>query len=130
MALPEPGVVVERRRAFTQQDFDRFAALSGDHNPIHVDPGYAAATRFGRPVAHGMLLCSAIAGVIAEAFPEAVAESQSVMFPAPTYADEDMKILVTVRSAEGEKLSLDVEISDPHGRSTCTGEVRLRWDPR
>jgi len=42
----------------TQADFDAFAAVSGDDNPIHVDPEFSAHTRFGRTVAHGMLLYS------------------------------------------------------------------------
>ncbi|WP_235624091.1 MaoC/PaaZ C-terminal domain-containing protein [Mycolicibacterium goodii] len=33
-----------------------YAQLTGDHNPIHEDAEYAANTRFGRPVAHGMLV--------------------------------------------------------------------------
>jgi 3-hydroxybutyryl-CoA dehydratase len=33
-----------------------YAALTGDHNPIHEDAEYAALTRFGRPVAHGLLV--------------------------------------------------------------------------
>ena len=33
--------------AFAQDDFNRFAALSGDANPIHVDAAFAARTRFG-----------------------------------------------------------------------------------
>ena len=44
------------RRTFSQSDFDRFAALSGDDNPIHVDPEFAARSKFGRTVAHGMFL--------------------------------------------------------------------------
>jgi 3-hydroxybutyryl-CoA dehydratase len=33
----------------------RYAELSGDHNPLHVDPAYAARTSFGGPIAHGPL---------------------------------------------------------------------------
>jgi len=34
-------------------DFDRFARLTGDDNPIHCDPVFAATTHFGATVAHG-----------------------------------------------------------------------------
>ena len=43
-------------RALTQRDFDRFAALSGDHNPIHTDPAFARGSALGATVAQAMLL--------------------------------------------------------------------------
>jgi 3-hydroxybutyryl-CoA dehydratase len=33
-----------------------YAAMTGDHNPIHEDTDYAERTRFSRPVAHGLLV--------------------------------------------------------------------------
>ncbi|MEO0797625.1 MAG: MaoC family dehydratase [Pseudomonadota bacterium] len=46
---------------------DRFAAVSGDHQWIHVDPGRAAATPFGSTIAHGFLVLSLISQFRAEA---------------------------------------------------------------
>jgi acyl dehydratase len=45
-------------RCLAAKDFTDFAALTGDAHPIHYDPAYAASTRFGRCVAHGLLLTS------------------------------------------------------------------------
>ena len=42
--------------AISEADFALFAELTGDRHPIHYDTEYAKATRFGRPVAHGLLL--------------------------------------------------------------------------
>jgi acyl dehydratase len=36
-----------------QQTIDAYAAISGDYNPLHMDPEYAAATQFGGVIAHG-----------------------------------------------------------------------------
>lgn len=36
-------------------DVERFAVLSGDHSPLHVDARYARSTPFGRTVVHGAL---------------------------------------------------------------------------
>jgi acyl dehydratase len=56
-------------RSFTQADFDCFARLSGDDNPIHVDAEFSARSRFGRTVAHGLLLCSVLRGLIEKLAP-------------------------------------------------------------
>lgn len=37
----------------TQDGIDAYAELSGDHNPLHVDPAAAAASEFGGIIAHG-----------------------------------------------------------------------------
>ncbi len=34
---------------------DAYANVSGDHNPLHTDPAFAATTHFGRTIAHGMM---------------------------------------------------------------------------
>lgn len=44
----------------TQERIDRFAAATGDHQWIHVDPERAAAGPFGSTVAHGFLTLSMI----------------------------------------------------------------------
>ena len=75
-----------------QADFDRFALLSGDDNPIHVDADFAARTGFGRTVAHGMLLYGRVWALIASARPGARHVAQSLMFPAPAYADEELEV--------------------------------------
>lgn len=41
-----------------------FAALSGDYNPLHVDPAYAAGTDIGRPIAHGALLVAFVSRML------------------------------------------------------------------
>lgn len=75
-------------RAFTQREFDAFARLSGDDNPIHVDPEFSARTRFGKTVAHGALLCSVLRALCEKLAPGWRQARQDVMFPAPTYVGE------------------------------------------
>ena len=42
-------------KSVTQEKINRYAVSSGDHNPLHTDPKFAATTRFGGPV-YGMLV--------------------------------------------------------------------------
>jgi acyl dehydratase len=53
--------------AITQSMIDRFADLTDDHHYIHVDPVAAAQTQFGGTVAHGFLILSMIAKLLAAA---------------------------------------------------------------
>ena len=100
-----PGDRIEAIRTFSQADFDLFARLSGDDNPIHVDPAYAAASHFGRTVSHGMLLYTVFAGLmrrhgLGEA-PAGRQIGQTLMFPNPTFAGEPVRFAATVTAVEG-----------------------------
>lgn len=53
-------------RTVTQSEVDAFADLTGDHNPIHVDPDFARGTPFGGTIAHGYLTLSLIVPTMAE----------------------------------------------------------------
>ncbi|MFC6657836.1 MaoC/PaaZ C-terminal domain-containing protein [Roseibium salinum] len=85
------------RASFTwiprQADFDAFARLSGDDNPIHVDPDFSARTRFGRTVSHGMLLYTRVHAHLQELYPGRAHKLQTLMFPNPAYADEELTFL-------------------------------------
>lgn len=49
-----PGSMALRTRSFSTDDQLAFARLSGDYNPIHLDPIAARRFLFGQPVVHGM----------------------------------------------------------------------------
>jgi len=115
--------IIQEQKTFSQAEFDAFARLSGDDNPIHVDPEFSARTRFGRTVAHGMLLYSVLCGTISRHFPGAVQLSQELMFPAPTYADEPMTIQLELLAQDGPQLRLRTELRNPAGEATLTGET-------
>ena len=115
---------------FSQADFDRFAQLSGDNNPIHTDPDFSARTRFGRTVAHGLLLCSVLRGLIDKLVPGGRLTDQSMMFPAPTYAGEPMRFVVTVTSRSQGKatdhLNFELEVMRvDDGVVTCQGHGKV-----
>lgn len=113
-------------RVLTQSDFDAFAQLSGDDNPIHVDEEFSAKTRFGRTVSHGMLLATILRGLLDQLVPGARQVEQKLMFPSPTYTGDAMRFAVIRKSDDGRHVVADVScerIAD--GVITCAGEATL-----
>lgn len=93
-------------RAFRQTDFDAFARLSGDDNPIHVDAAFSAQTAFGRTVAHGMLLYTVLRGLVDRIAPGARQISQELMFPAPAFAGELIRFEARVTDEKAGRLAI------------------------
>ncbi|TFZ02818.1 acyl dehydratase [Ramlibacter henchirensis] len=52
-------------RTVTEADVVNFAGLSGDFHSLHMDETFAAGTPHGRRIAHGMLIVSMTAGLVA-----------------------------------------------------------------
>ena len=55
-------------KSITQERVDDYADASGDFNPIHLDQEFAAGTRFGRTIAHGMLVAASISEMMTASF--------------------------------------------------------------
>jgi acyl dehydratase len=66
---PAPGSRASLQRTFDEDDVRAFAALSGDHNPLHFDEGFARRTVFGRLIVHGGLTTSLFNALVAEQLP-------------------------------------------------------------
>lgn len=81
------GDTAQRTRTITEADIRAFATASGDENPVHVDPAYAANSRFGRVIAHGMLSASLISAILGNDLPGpgSVYLGQTLSFKAPVY---------------------------------------------
>lgn len=130
--VPSIGQKAEVRRTFAQSDFDRFAALSGDDNPIHVSPEFAARTKFGRTVAHGMFLYSAVCSLLGSDLPGpgTVQIAQELMFPSATYAGEEVTVQVQVSEIRPDEMvaELGTLLIRPDGSPGLQGRT-LVWLP-
>jgi acyl dehydratase len=115
--------------SFTQEDFDRFADLTGDNNPIHVDPEFSARTHFGQPVAHGMLLYSTICRVLSTQYPGPgiLQIKQDMMFQNPTYTQTEIRIKLEVIDFQSalQLAELSTVIGLPDGKLACNGSTTV-----
>ena len=69
-AMPRPPDAIKSdlpqlRRTLTQGQLEEYSEVSGDHNPLHLDPEFAAGTQFGGIIAHGMLTLALISEMLA-----------------------------------------------------------------
>ncbi|HUZ84822.1 MAG TPA: MaoC family dehydratase [Gaiellales bacterium] len=81
-----------------------FADVSGDRNPVHLDERYAASTRFGGTVAHGMLTAALVSALLGTELPG----------PGTVYLGQELRFRAPVRP--GERLRCEVEVTDVDAR--------------
>jgi acyl dehydratase len=107
-----------------------FAQLTGDDNPLHLDPDYAATTAFKRPIIHGMLSASVFTKIIGTRFPGygSIYMGQTFQFMRPMFVDTDYRVKFTVISLNPEKHTGEIlgEITDATtGKTTIKGVATL-----
>ena len=100
-----PGAKATRTQTITDEMVRTFATLTGDSNPVHLDDEYAASTRFGKRIAHGMLAASLISAALANDLPGpgTVYLSQTLQFKAPVYLGDTITAVIEVKSAREDK---------------------------
>lgn len=94
----EIGQTFSVERTLTADDVQQFADVTGDDNPIHIDEAYAATTRFGQPIVHGVLLLGIISKVLGRDFPGpgSVAVSLSARFLRPVPVGSTIRVEASV----------------------------------
>lgn len=80
--------------------------LSGDYNPLHIDPDVAVAAGFERPILHGLcsygLVCRAVLKLVCEDNPDRLLRFD-VRFSAPVYPGEALEVSLW-RDGDGRAL--------------------------
>ena len=101
----EVGMRAEYRRVISRGDDAQFAEVSGDVNPLHLDPEFAGRTMFEGTIVHGMYGAGMISAVIGIRLPGpgCVYMSQSLRFLAPVRAGDEMVASATVVELFPEK---------------------------
>jgi len=111
-----------------ETDVVGFARISGDDNPIHLCDVYAAQSRFGERIAHGLYTASLISAVLGTRLPGpgAVYRSQTLNFHAPVKIGDvvDVAVEVVELVPKGRKVRLACE-ARVDGRLVLDGEATV-----
>jgi 3-hydroxybutyryl-CoA dehydratase len=99
------GMSARYARTVTEADLVLFAGISGDSNPVHMDATYAAKTRFGGRIVHGMLSASFLSTVIGSKLPGpgTIYLKQNLNFRAPVRIGDTVEASVTIADIVREK---------------------------
>ncbi len=105
------GDSAEIARVVSEGDIGEFVDAVGDHNPVHSDPAFAAATPFKGPIAPGIWTAGLVSAVIGTRLPG----------PGSIYVTQDLAFLKPVRA--GDTITARVEVLEivPEGN-----RVRLK----
>ena len=107
-----------------------FAGMTGDAHPIHYDDEYAKETRFGRRLAHGLLLtsmtavgASTLAPIIEHSIVAFV--EQTTTFRAPAFVGDTIKprheVIELERKRSAGLLTLRVTLTNQRGETILDG---------
>jgi acyl dehydratase len=91
----------------------RFAELSGDHNPLHVDDEFARSKGFEGRLVYGALLVARISELIGMRLPgrDSVWASLHIQFLAPLYVGQQALLEAEVANRSGSTGLLELELS-------------------
>jgi 3-hydroxybutyryl-CoA dehydratase len=120
-------------KAVMDSDVVGFARLSGDDNPLHLCDVYAAETRFGQRIAHGLYTASLISAVLGTQLPGpgAVYRSQTLNFHGPVKIGDVVEVVVEVveLTPKGRIVRLKCE-ARVDGKLVLDGEAVVSVPPR
>jgi len=112
-----PGQKARTTKTISEADVYAFAGITGDFNPLHVDPEFARRSRFGERIAHGMLTAGLISTVLGMQLPG----------PGGIFLSQTLKFVRPVRLGDTITATAEVTAWNPakrllHLRTTCTNQ--------
>ncbi len=121
------GQSATRTLSVTHDHVEKYAQITGDRNPLHFDEEFAAATPFGRLVAHGGITAGILNALVAEDLPGpgTVFMSQQLEYVAPVYIGDTIVGEVEVLKVHESKpvTQLRVEVRRESGEVVLKGEA-------
>lgn len=121
------GQIHKSSVTITEEMVERFAQATGDHNPIHLDEGYARETVFKSRVAHGMLQAGILSGILGTRFPGigTIYLSQTLKFLKPVFIADEITFRLKVLEVFKDKnrVRLETICTNQRGETVLTGEA-------
>jgi acyl dehydratase len=121
------GQTAARSLTLTEEHVRKYAEITGDRNPLHFDPAFAAGTRFGRLVVQGGLTTGLLHALVAQDLPGpgTVFLSQNWKFTAPVFIGDTITAEARVVSVHPSKpvTQLSITVRRQDGETVLEGEA-------
>jgi acyl dehydratase len=119
-------------KLITSEVVEKFADVSNDKNPLHLDEAFAKSTRFGQRIAHGMISAGLISAVHGTIIPGqgAVYISQSLKFRRPVFLGDTLTAWAEVQEKDDAKkrVVMKNKVENQKGEVVVEGEGVLLFD--
>ena len=122
------GQSAEMTKIITEEDVFLFAGITGDRNPVHISKEFAAKTRFGELIAHGMLTAGLLSAVIGMKLPGpgCLYVSQTLSFLAPVKIGDEITARAEIVEVISEKrLKLRTQCINQRKEVVLEGEAMI-----
>ena len=127
--LPEVrGTLRPVGRKISQDQLSDYSEVSGDHNPLHLDPEFAAGTQFGGIIAHGMLTLAFVSEMLTASLGESwlTAGSIKARFKGAAYPGDYVETWGALSKSDDETDTYGVGLSNIEtGTELITGTATV-----
>ena len=114
---------------YTQANVDTFAQISGDNNPIHINPEYASKSIFGRCLVHGFFAGAVFSKVFGTQWPGegTIYLYQEMKFMSPVFVEQDYNAVFEVVELDEVKHrgTIKCTLQDADGKVAIAGTAKL-----
>ena len=129
MITVQAGVALEpiTRGPITRSQIARFAAATGDFNPIHTDEAFAQKIGFPSVIAHGPLTLAFLTQALGHNFGAERVRGVTAQFRAPILPGDTLRVEGTVTEVAGGRAGCELRVvrGDDDVVATGTGSVEL-----
>lgn len=123
------GDVAVFSKQLSADDVEEFADATGDTNRLHLDAAYAAETRFGERIGHGVLTTGLISAALARLPGLTVYLSQQMSFLGPVSVGDRATARCEILEDLGErKFRIETTVADEDGDEVLDGEAVVLID--
>lgn len=124
-ALPGTVVAEATTAPIGREQLARYAAASGDLNPLHLDPAFAKKAGFDDVIVHGMLGMALVGELCRRQFPDWTLRRYDARFTGVLAVDQRLRCTAILGRRDADGVQLALEAFDDGGRSIIVGSAVL-----